>query len=295
MTSGIVPIRIGVAGCDYRDWYGTVYPIDKPSKKFDALRFLASYVDVMEINSSFYGPPTKQTTTGWIERVADVPDFHFTAKLWKRFTHERKATWTRKEARQVHDGLTPMLNAGKLDAVLLQFPWSFKRDDANREWLEDAAQEFKEYPLVVEVRHESWNNPDFYTWLNERGIGFVNIDQPLFSKSIKPGDHATSNHGYIRVHGRNYQDWFRKDAGRDARYNYLYEPADLRKWVKRTAAVAEQTDVEEVSVIFNNHYKGKAVTNALQFKSIALKEKVAAPKTLMEEYPDALKRYAKPA
>ena len=293
MANSIVPIRVGVAGFDYKDWRGTVYPAKWP-RGFDPLRYLADYIDVMEINSSFYGPPTESTTRKWLARVRDVPDFHFTAKLWKRFTHERKEPWTRDEADLVHAGLAPMMEHGKLDALLLQFPWSFKNNEASMEWLGDIVNEFSEFPLVVEVRHETWNNPSFYQWLTDNGAGFVNIDQPLFSKSIKPSATTTAHHGYVRVHGRNYKDWFRKDAGRDARYNYLYEPKELKKWVKRTEDVAEQPATSEVSVVFNNHYKGQAVTNAIQFKSIAMKEKVPAPVQLMETFREALARYAVP-
>jgi uncharacterized protein YecE (DUF72 family) len=288
----VVPIRVGVAGFDYKDWYGTVYPL-KP-RGFDPLRYLAAFVDVLEINSSFYGPPLETTSTKWMQRIDDVRDFRFTAKLWRRFTHERKEPWTRAEADQVRAGFGPMMEAGRLDAVLLQFPWSFKNVEASREWVADVAHEFRELPLVIEVRHESWNDPSFYRWLNDVGIGFTNIDQPLFSRSIKPSGRATSHHGYIRVHGRNYMDWFRKNAGRDARYNYLYKPADLKKWVERTEAVAEQPTTSDVAVIFNNHYRGQAVTNALQFKSIGLGEKVPAPAMLVETYPKELKKYAFP-
>ena len=291
MLGESVPIRVGVAGFDYKDWYGTVYPASKP-KGFDPIRYLARFIDVIEINTSFYGPPSATTAERWVDRVADIPDFNFTAKLWQRFTHERKTPWTRAEADQVRAGFDPIMDAGRLDAVLLQFPWSFKNTEASREWIGDVIQEFAGYPLVAEVRHETWNDPDFYQWLLENGVGFVNIDQPLFSKSIKPSERSTSHHGYVRVHGRNYQDWFRKDAGRDARYNYLYKPADLTKWVARTEAVAEHPETSEVSVIFNNHYRGQAVTNALQFKSIGLGEKVPAPSILMESYPSQLRKFA---
>ena len=75
-------------------------------------------------------------------------------------------------------------------------------------------------PLVVEVRHISWNQPEFYAELASRKAGIVNLDQPMFRNSLPPSARATSSVGYIRVHGRNYKDWFRKAAGRDERYDY---------------------------------------------------------------------------
>ena len=120
----------------------------------------------------------------------------------------------------------------------------------------------------VEVRHSSWLTPEFFQTLVEEGIGFVNIDQPLFSNSIGPTAHATSRVGYIRVHGRNYNDWFRKKAPVDQRYNYLYRADQLEPWVERTREVAADPATREVYVVTNNHYKGKAVANALMMKSM---------------------------
>jgi uncharacterized protein YecE (DUF72 family) len=201
-------IRIGPAGWNYPDWAGIAYPEPKP-KGFDPLAYLARYFDTLEINSSYYGPPAAESARKWVERIAENDRFRFTAKLWKRFTHERKTAFTRDEVRQVTGGFDPLLRAGRLGAVLMQFPWSFRRTDESREWLDDVARTFARYPLVLEVRHSSWNTAPFYEELAERGIGFVNIDQPQFHHSIKPSATVTSPVGYVRVHGRNYQDWFR--------------------------------------------------------------------------------------
>ncbi|HET9986369.1 MAG TPA: DUF72 domain-containing protein [Longimicrobiales bacterium] len=287
-------IRVGVAGWDYPDWQGVVYPQPGP-KAGERVRFLAHYIDLIEINSSFYGPPRPAVSRRWAELAADLPDFRYTAKLWRRFTHERGEAWTATEVRQVEAGFAPLLEAGRLDAVLAQFPWSFKNEEPNREWLADLAGTFAELPLVVEVRHASWNDPEFYGWLAAEGIGFVNIDQPLFRRSLEPSARRTAGVGYIRVHGRNYQDWFRKDAGRDARYDYLYEPEQLEPWVDRARELAGTPGTPAVDVVFNNHYKGKAVVNALQFRSELEARQVPAPPPLVAAYPDALRGMARPA
>src|SRR5947207_9716019 len=83
-------IRIGPAGWAYKDWEGIVYPPDKP-KGFDPVRYLAQYFDTIEINSSYYGPPRSQAAKSWAERASGNPRFKFTAKLYKAFTHDRKA------------------------------------------------------------------------------------------------------------------------------------------------------------------------------------------------------------
>ena len=287
-------IRYGPAGFQYKDWEGIVYPLPHP-KKFDPLAYLAHYFGTVEINSTFYGPAKPKTVESWMRRVEHNPDFRFTAKLYQRFTHQRKTAWTQDEVAEVRAGFDVMHAAGKLGAVLLQFPWSFRREDANREWLADVVRTFRDYPLVLEVRHSSWNVPQFFEELMERGIGFVNIDQPLFKNSIKPTAISTSRVGYVRVHGRNYKDWFRENAGRDARYDYLYPPQELEPWAERTKELAEEPATEDVFVVTNNPYRGKAVANALMLQSMVEGKKQPSPPSLLAEYADALKGYATPA
>ncbi len=274
-------IRIGPAGWSYNDWKGVVYP-PSANSKFDPLAYLAKFFDTIEINSSFYRPPTASTTKSWARRVAGNPDFTFTAKLHRVFTHERgKATAA--DRKDFHEGMEPLKEAGKLGALLLQFPWSFKNTDDERTYLERLIEQFKDYPLIVEVRHTSWNTPGMYEELEARGVGICNIDQPLFSRSIKPSALTTSPLGYVRLHGRNYQSWFRDKAPRDERYNYLYSVDELDPWIARIKEVAKQT--KEAYVITNNHFLGKAVVNALEIMSTLEERKVKAPLPLFDKYP----------
>ncbi len=293
MSASGPSVRVGVAGLDYPDWLGVVYPADA-AHQLDRLRYLAGFVGLIEINSSFYGPPRPRTAEVWVERVSDLPKFRFTAKLWRRFTHDRGEAWTRTDVADVRGGFDPLLAAGRLDAVLAQFPMSFKNGPAEREWLTDVVRTFRDFPLVVEVRHASWNEPDFYGWLAEEGVGFVNIDQPLFHRCLKPSARGTARVAYVRVHGRNYQDWFRRNAGKDARYDYLYTPEKLEPWVERTRELAEAPETATVDVVFNNHYRGKAVVNALQFAALLSGREQSAPAALVDAYPDALAGFAAP-
>jgi len=286
-------IRYGPAGWLYKDWNGVVYP-DPAPRGFDPLEYIARFFDTVEVNSSFYGPPRPATVSRWIDRVADHPRFRFTAKLHRRFTHERKSAWTRTEVREVRDGFDRLMNADRLGALLLQFPWSFRRTDENREWLDDLTTEFRDYPLVLEVRHESWNTPSLFAALADRGIGFVNIDQPLFADSIAPSARVTSRIGYVRVHGRNYQDWWRKEAGVYARYDYLYPARELKPWAERVKEMAGRKETEEVYVVTNNHARGKAVANALMLESMVEKRRVPAPPAVASEYAEVLKGYVRP-
>ncbi len=286
-------IRFGPAGWDYQDWWGVVYP-DPAPRGFDPLAWLAGFFQVVEVNSTFYRPLPAQVGRNWCRRVADRPDFRFTAKLWQRFTHERESAWGAAEVKQARELLDVLAGEGRLGAVLMQFPWSFKRDEASREWLRDLVHAFEGLPLVLEVRHSSWNVPETYQNLAEQGIGFVNIDQPLFKSSIAPSAVATAPVGYVRIHGRNYGDWFREDAGRDARYDYLYSPDELAPWAERVRVLAAEEVVRDVFVVTNNHFRGQAAANALMLASMVEGRKVDAPPTLFRQFPQALSPYAVP-
>src|SRR5205814_7169439 len=166
----------------------------------DPVRYLAQYFDTIEINSSYYGPPRSQAAKSWAERASGNPRFKFTAKLYKAFTHDRKAG--PEDEQEFKDGINPLMESGKLGALLLQFPWSFRFDNNNGLYLLDLQKRFQEYPLVLEVRHASWAQPEVLDLLAELDMGLANIDQPLFHRSIKPGAEVTAATGYIRLHGR---------------------------------------------------------------------------------------------
>jgi len=274
-------IRIGPAGWSYKDWEGVVYP-QKPGKAFDPLEYLARFFDTIEINSSFYRPPATTTTKSWATRVAENKNFVFTAKLHRVFTHERGKA-TKKDEKEYRQGMDVLAKAGKLGSVLLQFPWSFKNTPDDRVYLAKLLEKFSDYPLVLEVRHSSWNTLEVYDWLEERGVGICNIDQPVFKKSIRPQALTTSPIGYVRMHGRNYKDWFREKAPRDERYNYLYSIDELDPWLVRIKEVAKQS--RETYVVTNNHFRGQAVVNALEIKAALGEERVPAPEPLFKVYP----------
>jgi uncharacterized protein YecE (DUF72 family) len=258
-----------------------VYP-QKPGPRFDPLEYLSRFFDTIEINSSFYRPPSAKTAKAWVSRVSENRNFTFSAKLHRLFTHERgKATAS--DEKEFNAGLKPMLSTGKLGALLLQFPWSFKNTDEERTYLFKLIGQFKHYPLVLEIRHSSWNQSQIYETLEELGVGICNIDQPLFAKSIKPSALTTSSVGYVRLHGRNYKDWFRDKAVRDDRYNYLYSLEQLDPWITNIREVARHT--KETYVITNNHFRGQAVVNALEIKSTLEERRVEAPRPLFDEYP----------
>ncbi len=140
-----------------------------------------------------------------------------------------------------------------------------------------------EYPLVIEVRHSSWNKPEVFRLLEDLGAGICNIDQPVIGRSIAPGSKSTSGVGYVRLHGRNYEHWFAENQRPEERYNYLYTTAELEPWLERILAIAAKTRV--TYVVTNNHYGGKGVVNSLQLIHMLRHQPVAMPEGLSNHFP----------
>jgi uncharacterized protein YecE (DUF72 family) len=276
-------ILVGPAGWSYADWEGIVYPQPKP-RGFHEAGYLAKFFDTIEINTSFYHPPRADTVRAWVRRIEHNKDFKFTAKLWQRFTHERNASL--QDEKSFKQGLAPLLESERLGALLLQFPWSFKNTKPNHEYLSGLFMQFMEYPLVLEVRHASWNKPEIFEWLTSLGVGFCNIDQPVIGRSLAPSEQATAPLGYVRLHGRNYEHWFTSSEHPEERYNYLYSLEELKPWAERTKNLAQRTDV--TYVITNNHFQGKAIANALQLIALLRNQPVRAPETLLAQYPELI-------
>ena len=274
-------IRVGPAGWSYADWRGRVYP-EGTESKFDTLALVSKYFDTAEINSSFYHPPSAETARSWLGRIEHNPNFVFTAKLYRKFTHERGKASAEDET-LFREGIDPLTEAGKLGAVLIQFPWSFKNDLEERSYLTWLVERFNDYPMVVELRHESWNNPRVLQTLEDLGVGLCDIDQPLFSNSIKPSAEVTSSIGYVRLHGRNYQNWFREEADVLERYDYLYSRDELEPWVSRIKEVAAKA--KQTFVITNNHARGQNLVNAFEILAQLEEGRMPGPEKLVETYP----------
>lgn len=284
-------IYVGTAGWSYKDWEGTVYPA-QIKKSQHPVEFLARYIDLLEINTSFYGHIKPEWGKLWSRMARTVnPDFMFTAKLNRAFTHSPIAVVestsaatiraTDEDERLAKEGLDSVAVENMLGALLAQFPISFKNTNENREHLDRVIEKFKQYPLVVEVRHNSWTNEGTLQYFAEKGVAFCNIDQPKLGKAVRPSEHVTAPIGYVRLHGRNYEQWFDSDSRND-RYNYLYTEPELRHWKERIDAIAAKA--QKTFVIANNHFEGKAAVNALQLKSMLKGGPVKVPETLLKRY-----------
>jgi uncharacterized protein YecE (DUF72 family) len=294
-------IRIGTAGWSYKDWDGIFYPSGMQRRKQHALEYLARFFDTTEINTSFYGPLKPELAKLWCRKVAAVnKNFLFTAKLYRAFTHSPLSIMEPTSAASIRpsdddesrtrEGLDALANEGRFGALLIQFPISFKNTSLNREYLDRLLRQFIEYPRVVEVRHSSWNDPATLAAFAQKDVGFCNIDQPLLGRSLAPTEHVTGPIGYVRLHGRNYEQWFDSD-NRNDRYNYLYSEKELEGWKDRIRSVASRA--QKTYVITNNHFESKAGVNALELKAMIGGKRVLAPPTLLQKYPE-LRKLADP-
>jgi uncharacterized protein YecE (DUF72 family) len=271
-------IRVGPAGWSYKDWEGTVYP--PHGSKFDHLAYLASFFDTIEINSPFYRIPPPTHAKSWVRRVESNPDFKFTTKVFRGFTHD-DAEIASADVKAFRNYLDPLADANRLGAVLLQYPWSFKNSEESREKLTRLFTAFDGYPLALEVRHSTFQNEEFLQFLNDHNVAWVNVDQPLFHDSVKPSDAMTGPLAYARLHGRNYEKWFAHGETWE-RYNYLYSKEELAPWVDRIQTMAA---AKETYVVTNNHFRGQAIVNAVELEeSLGMEAKM--PPQLKETYPD---------
>jgi uncharacterized protein YecE (DUF72 family) len=293
VVSGASLIKIGTAGWSYKDWDGIVYPGSLKKDKHP-VEYLAQFFDLIEINSSFYGHIKPEIGLLWTRKARAVNrNFVFTAKLNKAFTHSPVAVIEPTSAATIrpHEddeglakaGLDAIAGEGMLGALLAQFPISFKNTNENREYLEKVIEKFGVYPLVVEVRHSSWNNEGSLRYFVKKNVTFCNIDQPMLGRAIGPTEYVTSPLAYVRLHGRNYDKWFDCDS-RDDRYNYLYTEQELRGWKSHIDNIAKRAKV--TFVVTNNHFEGKAAVNALQLRHMISDQPVKVPPQLLKNYPD---------
>ena len=226
-------------------------------------------------------------TGGWAERTP--PGFEFSVKLFQKFTHprmfrERVARALPEEARddagtidslaqpnradldEFRRGIEPLAARGRLGALLAQFPPSFKDDPPSRERLERLLRAFDDYPVAVELRHRSWSDRIGETLglLNAFGAAWVQIDEPKFKFSIRQ-NYLPNIQGfyYMRLHGRNVQQWWRHDKSED-RYDYLYSADELTEFTE-TADAARHL-VKKLYLYTNNHFSAKSVANAAMIK-----------------------------
>ncbi len=242
-TAMQLTILFGTSGWSYQEWVGAFYPDNRTSK----LPFYAKIFESVEVDSSFYRPPSKSMIAGWAK--ATGLDFKFSLKIPKSITHDRRLAGAEKEVLDFIQLVGPLDKAGKLGCLLIQLAPSFT-------FKEKKSLEFffgllpRHLHFAVEFRHESWNRKETRDLLKEFNIANTITDSPVgfLSKVVI----TATTHSYVRWHGHGKSVW----------YNYRYSENELRPWLAKLNQIESQVPV--TYAYFNNHYGGNAPFNLLQ-------------------------------
>jgi uncharacterized protein YecE (DUF72 family) len=252
-------VLIGTCGYSYNEWVGPVYP---PGTKREAfLGLYAGQFATVELDYSYYAMPK----AGQLEKmlIDGGPGLTFSIKAYKSMTHEIKPDWE-KDAKTYLTAIEPLREAGRLEAVLFQFPYSFHYEPENRRYLGKLLDFFKGVPAAVEFRTADWYNGRVIEGMKSRGIPLVALDMPDLEKLPPQMEVVTADTAYIRLHGRNKEAWWGSD--RAARYDYLYSDREIGAWADRIKRITEKA--HRILVYFNNHPQGQAVKNALTLETL---------------------------
>jgi uncharacterized protein YecE (DUF72 family) len=277
---------------------GNFYPKGVTSAE-ERLRFYASQFPIVEVDSTYYFPPSERNSVLWIERTP--PDFIFNIKAYSLLTnHPTKTDSLYKDVREAlpeelaarrsvyrenladdlvadvwerfREALMPLHSAGKLGAVLFQFPQWFVIGRKSRSYIVECKERLPDFRIAVELRHKSWmegrNEEETLAFLREHDLPYVCVDMPQgFDSSLPPIASATSKEmAIVRFHGRNREVWQQKTDTAAQRFRYEYPQKELQEWVPRIEALADQA--RETHVVMNNCYENYAVKNARQLASL---------------------------
>jgi len=224
--------------------------------------------DAVELNFTYYRMPVPKTLESMVRRTG--PGFTFVVRSNREMTHEiwdddarEKLKDTSAAFRQFHEGIRPLVDAGRLGCVLVQLPVFFVPTAPNSEYLRRIPGLLPGVRLVVEFRNRAWLREDAFRLLEETGMGYCVVDEPKLARLVPFQPRRTSEVGYFRFHGRN-RNWFR--ASREERYDYLYTLAELEEFIAPVRAVS--AGAKATFLFFNNCHAGSAARNALLMKQM---------------------------
>jgi len=273
------------------------YPADagNPEKR---LRFYAEHFPLVEVDASFYALPSERNARLWAERTP--AHFVFNVKAFGLMTQHAVNTkslpepirdmlpaetaskarvYPRDLPRDALDAvwdmfagaLQPLADAGKLGAILYQFPQWFAASRDNVAYLRELAERSPAQP-AIEFRGAGWmkegKQERTLGLLREIGATYVVVDEPQgFKTSVPPVVAATSpDLAMIRFHGHNAENWEKRGISAAERFKYLYDEDELRKWVAPARELAGEA--QQLHVLMNNCYADYGVRNAAQFAEL---------------------------
>jgi uncharacterized protein YecE (DUF72 family) len=300
-------IKIGTSGYSYsgappKGWYGAFYP-EKKSKEPDELKYYSQIFNTCEINNTFYRPPSAAVTKGWTDKTP--ADFSFSVKLWQKFTHPMKISrkksdeqWepaSQSDFEEFRAGILPLAEAGKLGALLLQYPAGFHCSPENIEKVESTLRWFYDYPKVVELRHKSWNekNPEIQALFLENRASEVLIDEPKFATSIRQQAEVIGEIFYFRAHGRNAKEWWNPKESWE-RYDYLYSREEIKQHAEWIKTAASMPGVKKAFAFYNNHARANAPANAIMLsQEMGVRLKAMPPEGMVTKFPELARGIAR--
>jgi uncharacterized protein YecE (DUF72 family) len=263
------------------------------------LRYYASQFPIVEVDSSYYYPPSEKNAVLWLERTP--PEFTFNVKAYSLLTNhptrldslykdlreqlpeellEKRTVYRDKLPREIVDEvwerfrttLFPLHSAGKLGAVLFQFPQWFVIGRQARSYIVEVKERLPDYRVAVEFRQKLWfegrNAEETIRFLTEHDLPLVCVDMPQgFDSSLPPLAAATSKDlAMVRFHGRDPKAWSAKSGTAADRFRYDYDERELEEWVPKIEALRDQA--RETHIVMNNCYENYAVKNARQLASL---------------------------
>ncbi len=250
-------LLVGTSGYSYQEWIDSgFYP--QKTKSAHMLELYSRSFSVVELNYTWYQMVRAEAMERMLTRVPE--GFYFCAKLTRTMTHDIGDNW-RGQAELYKQGIKPLLSTGRLLAVLVQLPPSFRRTTENRQYLARLFDQLQGLPLAVEFRHRSWAHERVYSGLRDRGVTMVTVDAPALPDLFPPLDVVTNPAlFYLRLHGRNGRDWY--SGTMQKQFDYSYPELELLEWtekIKNNPALGSRC--RRGIIVFNNHVAGQAVDN----------------------------------
>jgi uncharacterized protein YecE (DUF72 family) len=275
-------LYIGTSGYYYDDWLGRfnpprgraagALPGAPDDDRRDRLRFYQRYFSFVEINSTYYRMPELPSFVDIESRSRE--SMLYAVKVHKDLSHTKSfdVAQGRELMRRHVSAVSPLVETGRFYSFLIQLEDHLYRSTDRLDYLLAVAAEAVKMRIDVhiEFRHKSWHTMPTLQALKDAGIGICNTDLPPLPHAFPLRAYATTDKGYLRYNGRNLANWYpvgvqttarEKIAARNARYDYLYSPAEMAELL--TGQVELLTKTSALAVAFNNHFRIKAVVNAI--------------------------------
>ncbi len=284
-----VSILVGMGGWDLFPFAGVFYPPDA-RRGFRKLEFYSRFFDLVEINSTFYNTSFRpDQIRRWITDVSLNPEFVFTVKLFKGFTHTYDAD--KRDISNVRRLLDTLAGDNLLGGLLIQFPVSFTNSEDRRAYLLSLCGAFRAYRMFVELRHASWQVQAVHRLLTENGAAPVNVDLPKIKRHVRLTAEAHAGVAYFRLMGRNARTWNSpwriEEDGKHLisdRYHYLYSENELEELARTIRGVRPAPAT--TFVVFHNDPNAHSLVNGFQLRhKLTPGKKTRIPARLLEQFP----------